>query len=84
MITLSFIHSKLPFKTNRPDQVYHAAVMPCYDKKLEASRDDFYNDIFHTRDVDCVLTSGEIIDIINQKGIDFKQLDESPLDKLYV
>lgn len=21
--------------------VYHAAVMPCYDKKLEASRDDF-------------------------------------------
>jgi iron only hydrogenase large subunit-like protein len=22
-------------------QVYHTAVMPCYDKKLEASRSDF-------------------------------------------
>ncbi len=24
-----------------PAAVYHAAVMPCYDKKLEASRADF-------------------------------------------
>ena len=24
-----------------PAQVYHCAVMPCYDKKLEGSRDDF-------------------------------------------
>lgn len=24
-----------------PAHVYHVTVMPCYDKKLEASRDDF-------------------------------------------
>lgn len=24
-----------------PVQIYHCAVMPCYDKKLEGSRDDF-------------------------------------------
>ena len=24
-----------------PGQIYHCAVMPCYDKKLEASREDF-------------------------------------------
>ena len=24
-----------------PARVYHCAVMPCYDKKLEASREDF-------------------------------------------
>lgn len=41
-----------------PEQVYHVAVMPCFDKKLEASRQDFYNDIYSTRDVDCVITSG--------------------------
>jgi iron only hydrogenase large subunit-like protein len=23
------------------DRIYHVTVMPCYDKKLEASRDDF-------------------------------------------
>nr|CAB3231020.1 cytosolic Fe-S cluster assembly factor narfl [Phallusia mammillata] len=43
-----------------PDHVYHVTVMPCYDKKLEASRQDFYNDIYSTRDVDLVLTSGEV------------------------
>lgn len=32
--------------------------MPCYDKKLEASREDFYNDIYRTRDVDCVISTG--------------------------
>lgn len=34
--------------------------MPCYDKKLEASREDFYSDLYRTRDVDCVLTSGKV------------------------
>lgn len=24
-----------------PAQIYHCTVMPCYDKKLEGSRDDF-------------------------------------------
>ena len=43
----------------RPHQIYHVTVMPCFDKKLEASRNDFYNDLYKTRDVDCVITSGE-------------------------
>ena len=42
----------------RPSQVYHVAVMMCYDKKLEASREDFFNDVYRTRDVDCVITTG--------------------------
>ena len=24
-----------------PSRVYHCAIMPCYDKKLEGARDDF-------------------------------------------
>ena len=39
--------------------VYHVTVMPCFDKKLEASRADFYDDVQKTRDVDCVITSSE-------------------------
>lgn len=35
--------------------------MPCYDKKLEASRSDFFNQEYQTRDVDCVLTTGKVI-----------------------
>jgi len=54
----------------RPDEVYHVTVMPCYDKKLEASRSDFYNEQYATRDVDCVLTTGELLLLAQEHGID--------------
>lgn len=44
--------------------------MPCYDKKLEASRQDFYNDVFQTRDVDCVVTTGELELMMKEFGWD--------------
>jgi iron only hydrogenase large subunit-like protein len=53
-----------------PDQVYHVSVMPCYDKKLEASRSDFYNEQYSTRDVDCVITTGELELLMRDKGWD--------------
>ncbi|KAJ2911771.1 hypothetical protein MD484_g8647, partial [Candolleomyces efflorescens] len=56
-----------------PDKVYHVSVMPCYDKKLEASRKDFYNDIYSTRDVDCVITTGELETMMREKGWDLSQ-----------
>ena len=43
-----------------PNNVYHATIMPCPDKKLEASREDFYSDVYQTRDVDLVLTSTDV------------------------
>ncbi|KAK8853114.1 cytosolic Fe-S cluster assembly factor NAR1 [Kwoniella newhampshirensis] len=46
--------------SHRPDEIYHVTAMPCYDKKLEASRSDFYSSLYSTRDVDCVLTTGEL------------------------
>ena len=53
-----------------PDEVYHVTVMPCYDKKLEASRSDFYNEQYATRDVDCVITTGELLLLAQEHGID--------------
>jgi Iron only hydrogenase large subunit, C-terminal domain len=44
--------------------------MPCYDKKLEASRKDFYDDVYSTRDVDCVITTGELELMMREKGWD--------------
>jgi len=57
-----------------PEQIYHVTVMPCYDKKLEASREDFYNQQRKTRDVDCVITSSIFIHIsaLNLKLLKFK------------
>lgn len=60
---------------NRPDEIYHVTVMPCYDKKLEAARDDFVFPLESQEvlcedegpriaEVDSVLTSGEVLDLI--------------------
>ncbi|KAJ3735707.1 iron hydrogenase [Lentinula guzmanii] len=54
----------------RPNEIYHVSVMPCYDKKLEASRADFYNEVYSTRDVDCVITTGEMQLLAQEKGWD--------------
>ncbi|XVF28043.1 hypothetical protein REPUB_Repub14bG0161400 [Reevesia pubescens] len=71
----------------RPEEIYHVTVMPCYDKKLEAAREDFVfqvesDDGSHANEgvciteVDSVLTSGEVLDLIQLKEVDFKALDE--------
>ncbi|RDX65133.1 Protein NAR1 [Mucuna pruriens] len=77
----------------RPEEVYHVTVMPCYDKKLEAARDDFVfqfeshvegheSEINMITEVDSVLTTGEVLELIQSKEVDFKSLDEPPLDKM--
>lgn len=63
-----------------PDRVYHMSVMPCYDKKLEASREDFYNDIYQSRDVDLVITSLEIEGMLQEKEVDLRLLSSTPVD----
>lgn len=49
--------------------------MPCYDKKLEASRPDFATEEGN-RDVDCVLTTGEVQRILDEKDIDLAEVEE--------
>ena len=55
--------------------VYHVTVMPCYDKKLEASRPDFTPD--GVRETDCVLTTGEVLKMMQEKDLDLRKLAES-------
>uniref|UniRef100_UPI00358FF550 cytosolic Fe-S cluster assembly factor narfl-like isoform X1 n=2 Tax=Myxine glutinosa TaxID=7769 RepID=UPI00358FF550 len=53
----------------KPESIYHVVVMPCYDKKLEATRMDFYRDNVGIRDVDCVLTTGELVKMLENNGL---------------
>jgi hypothetical protein len=53
-----------------PNLIYHVTAMPCYDKKLEASRSDYYNSVHSTRDVDCVLTTGELDLLLSDLGFE--------------
>nr|KAF6440129.1 cytosolic iron-sulfur assembly component 3 [Rousettus aegyptiacus] len=67
-----------------PDKIYHVTVMPCYDKKLEASRPDFFNQEQQTRDVDCVVTTGEVFKLLEEEGVSLSELEPAPLDGLLV
>ena len=74
----------------RPDQIWHVSIMPCFDKKLEASREEL-TDIYWrpisaptpstspVRDVDCVITSRELIMLADTRGISFPNLPRKPL-----
>ncbi|XP_029559722.1 nuclear prelamin A recognition factor isoform X2 [Salmo trutta] len=63
-----------------PDKLYHMVVAPCFDKKLEAVREEFYNSLLDSRDVDCVLTSGEVFLLMEQMKVSVADLDSVPLD----
>ncbi|EWM20592.1 cytosolic fe-s cluster assembly factor narfl [Nannochloropsis gaditana] len=53
----------------RPGQVCVVAVMPCYDKKLEASRRDFVHAEWgEVPEVDMVLTAGEVGELVREYG----------------
>ncbi|CAG8720999.1 6445_t:CDS:2, partial [Racocetra fulgida] len=63
-----------------PNNIYHVGIMMCYDKKLEASRSDFFNEEYQTRDVDCVLTTGEVIKMFEEQNFNINESLEIPLD----
>ncbi|KAI8919923.1 iron hydrogenase [Powellomyces hirtus] len=66
-----------------PNKVYHVSVMPCYDKKLEASRQDFYNDVYATRDVDCVITTGEVEKMFGEQGLAIHDMQSLEVESLF-
>jgi iron only hydrogenase large subunit-like protein len=48
--------------------VYHVAVMPCFDKKLEATRRDFFHEDLNVNEVDLVLSTVELINFLISVG----------------
>jgi len=77
-----------------PAQIWHLSIMPCFDKKLEASRQELTDLYWHSssgasssttttpvRDVDCVITAREILMLAESCGISFPALSRSPLPR---
>ncbi|KAF2970222.1 hypothetical protein GQX73_g3401 [Xylaria multiplex] len=70
-----------------PDRIWHLAVMPCFDKKLEASREELTDSVWNgdgqpgrgVRDVDCVITSKEILMLTESRGIDFFSISKESI-----
>ncbi|XP_028967410.1 cytosolic iron-sulfur assembly component 3 [Galendromus occidentalis] len=70
----TFLGSKLSIA---PDKLYHVTVMPCFDKKLEASRDDFFNEVTQSKDVDCVITPVELEELMLKQNVVFTDLEDT-------
>ncbi|CAB40177.1 CIA machinery iron hydrogenase Nar1 [Schizosaccharomyces pombe] len=64
------------FSMQRND-VWHLSLMPCFDKKLEASRDEFSEN--GVRDVDSVLTPKELVEMFKFLRIDPIELTKNPI-----
>lgn len=72
-----------------PDQIWHLAIMPCFDKKLEASREELTDVYWQShpttkqtppiRDVDCVITARELLMLADTRGISFPNLPRQPV-----
>lgn len=73
----------------QPEQIWHVAIMPCFDKKLEASREELTDVYWRSsstrdpkppvRDVDCVITARELLMLADTRGISFPALPRKPL-----
>ena len=72
-----------------PEKVWHLAIMPCFDKKLEASRSELTSHTWHgqegdaVRDVDCVITARELLMLAESRDISFPQLPQTPVSEQY-
>ena len=73
-----------------PSQIWHLALMPCFDKKLEASREELTDRWWQTdnrkddtqppvRDVDCVITARELLILANGRNIALHELPLAPV-----
>eukprot|EP00494_Astrolonche_serrata_P027943 UN28208 len=55
-------------------EIYHICIMPCFDKKLEATRKQFRTET--ERDVDLVITPIELFDYMDENKIEFNKLEK--------
>ncbi|KAE8375142.1 cytosolic Fe-S cluster assembly factor nar1 [Aspergillus bertholletiae] len=76
-----------------PSRIWHLAIMPCFDKKLEASREELTDVSWSpleagapsaelnkpVRDVDCVITTRELLTLASSRGISLPTLPLKPL-----
>ena len=63
---------------NQSKDLVVVSIMPCTAKKFEAQRPEFATD--GAQDVDFVLTTQEIIQMIRESGLDYPNLESDSLD----
>ncbi len=65
----------------RPELLYFVSIMPCNAKKYEAMRPEFKTD--HLQDVDKVLTTWDVMTMLEEKNIDPRKIKSMPVDAFF-
>lgn len=66
-----------------PDQIYHISLMPCFDRKLEASRTDYFLEEYRAKEVDVVITPIEIEQMFATLNKSLQDFQRKPLVDLF-
>ena len=74
-ITKAYFSKKLEID---PSKIYNVSVMPCVAKKYEAARSELIND--DMENVDAVITTRELAEMIREAGINYMALEEEEFD----
>jgi len=67
----------------RASDVFHVTIMPCLDRRNEASREEYFDTEFQSKEVDMVLTSQDLVKVIQEMQTDFPSLRSSSLPERY-
>eukprot|EP01124_Arcella_intermedia_P019151 TRINITY_DN2628_c0_g1_i1.p1 TRINITY_DN2628_c0_g1~~TRINITY_DN2628_c0_g1_i1.p1 ORF type:complete len:413 (+),score=81.58 TRINITY_DN2628_c0_g1_i1:286-1524(+) len=62
--------------------IFHVTVMPCIDKRLEAGRSQFFDEELKMKDVDFVLTSKDLLELLQKQNVNLDQKPEATMDTL--
>ncbi|PYH45933.1 iron-sulfur cluster assembly protein NAR1 [Aspergillus saccharolyticus JOP 1030-1] len=90
-LTGTFLKTVLSKSLGIPtSRIWHLAIMPCFDKKLEASREELTDAAWSPvtsesttpiRDVDCVITTRELLSLASSRGISLPSLPLTPFSQ---
>ncbi len=64
-----------------PDSIFHVAIMPCYDKKLESVREELI--VGNVPETDCVLTTGELEKWLDENDMNLSEVKEGSFDVFF-
>ena len=71
----------------KEEEVFHVSVMPCFDKKLEASRKEFRTENGEN-ETDCVLTTTELVELLEKENVldedAFRCLPSEKIDSMFL
>jgi iron only hydrogenase large subunit-like protein len=67
----------------QPSEIFHVTIMPCLDKKHEASKSKFFDENIHSYDVDLVLTTEDFLELLKHRKLEISTFERAQIQPLF-